>query len=46
MTVFAEDDRGGLYVRNFGGDRGRPGYEDLKLTMRLRRASVRTPKRV
>jgi hypothetical protein len=36
MTVFAEDDLGGLYISNFGGDRGRPGYEDLKLTMRPR----------
>jgi hypothetical protein len=38
MTVFAEDDLGGLYISNFGGDRGRPGYEDLKLTMRPRLA--------
>jgi hypothetical protein len=34
MTVFAEDDLGGLYISNFGGSRGRPGYEEVKLTMR------------
>jgi hypothetical protein len=35
-TVFAEDDLGGLYISNFGGSSGRPGYEELKLTMRPR----------
>jgi hypothetical protein len=34
MTVFAEDDLGGLYLSNFGGSRSRPGYEEVKLTMR------------
>jgi hypothetical protein len=38
MTVFAEDDLGGLYLSNFGGSRGRPGLEELKLTMRPRLA--------
>jgi hypothetical protein len=38
MTVFAEDDLGGLYISNFGGSRGRPGYEEVKLTMRPRLA--------
>jgi hypothetical protein len=38
MTVFAEDDLGGLYISNFGGSRGRPGLEDLKLMMRPRLA--------
>jgi hypothetical protein len=36
MTVFAEDDLGGLYISNFGGSSGRPGYEEVKLTMRPR----------
>jgi hypothetical protein len=38
MTVFAEDDLGGLYLSNFGGSHGRPGYEEVKLTMRPRLA--------
>jgi hypothetical protein len=38
MTVFAEDDLGGLYLSNFGGSRSRPGYEEVKLTMRPRLA--------
>jgi hypothetical protein len=38
MTVFAEDDFGDLYISNFGGSRGRPGLEELKLTMRPRLA--------
>lgn len=38
MTVFAEDDLGGLYISNFGCSRGRPGYEEVKLTMRPRLA--------
>jgi hypothetical protein len=38
MTVFAEDDLGGLYLPNFGGSRGRPGYEEVKLTLRPRLA--------
>ena len=38
LTVFAEDDLGGLYLSNFGGSRGRPGLEELKLTMRPRLA--------
>ena len=38
MTVFAEDDLDGLYISNFGGSRGRPGLEELKLTMRPRLA--------
>jgi hypothetical protein len=38
MTVFAEDDLGGLYLSNFGGSRGRPGCEGVKLTMRPRLA--------
>ena len=38
MTVYAEDDLGGLYISNFGGSRGRPGYEEVKLTMRPRLA--------
>jgi hypothetical protein len=38
MRVFAEDDLGGLYLSSFGGSRGRPGYEELKLTMRPRLA--------
>jgi hypothetical protein len=38
MTVFAADDLGGLYISNFGGSRGRPGLEELKLTMRPRLA--------
>jgi hypothetical protein len=36
MTVYAEDDLGGLYLSNFGGSSSRPGYEELKLTMRPR----------
>jgi hypothetical protein len=38
MTVSAEDDLGGLYISSFGGSRGRPGYEEVKLTMRPRLA--------
>jgi hypothetical protein len=38
MLVFAEDDLGGLYVSNFGGSHGRPGYEEVKLTLRPRLA--------
>jgi hypothetical protein len=38
MTVFAEDDLGGLYISNFGGSSGRPGYAEVKLTMRPRLA--------
>ena len=38
MTIFAEDDLGGLYISEFGGSRGRPGYEEVKLTMRPRLA--------
>jgi hypothetical protein len=38
MTVFAEDDLGGLYLPNFGGSRSRPGYEEVKLTLRPRLA--------
>lgn len=38
MTVFAEDDLGGLYLSNFGGSDSRPGYEEVKLTMRPRLA--------
>ena len=38
MTVFAEDNLGGLYISNFGGSRSRPGYEELKLRMRPRLA--------
>jgi hypothetical protein len=38
MTVFAEDDLGGLYLSNFGGSCGRPGYEEVKLTLRPRLA--------
>jgi hypothetical protein len=38
MAVFAEDDLGGLYIGNFGGSGGRPGLEELKLTMRPRLA--------
>ncbi|HEX3714224.1 MAG TPA: hypothetical protein VHV09_15635 [Trebonia sp.] len=37
-TVFAEDDLGGLYLSNFGGSSGRPGYEEVKLSMRPRLA--------
>jgi hypothetical protein len=33
MTVFAEDDLGGLYLYNSGGSSGRPGCEEVKLTM-------------
>ena len=36
MTVYAEDDLGGLHISNFGGSRGRPGYEEVKLTFRPR----------
>jgi hypothetical protein len=36
MTVSAEDDLGGLYLSNFGGGGGRPGYEEVKLTLRPR----------
>jgi hypothetical protein len=46
MTVFAEDDLGGLYISGFGGSRGRPGYEEVKLTFRPRlapRASLLMP---
>jgi hypothetical protein len=38
MLVFAEDDLGGLYISNFGGSRGRPGCEEVKLTLRPRLA--------
>ena len=38
MLVFAEDDLGGLYISNFGGSSGRPGYEAVKLTLRPRLA--------
>lgn len=38
VTVFGEDDLGGLYLSNFGGSRGRPGYQEVKLTMRPRLA--------
>ena len=38
MSVFAEDDLGGLYISNFGGSGGRPGYEEVKLTLRPRLA--------
>jgi hypothetical protein len=38
VTVFAEDDLGGLYLSNFGGSRSRPGHEEVKLTMRPRLA--------
>jgi hypothetical protein len=38
MLVFAEDDCGGLYISNFGGSSGRPGYEEVKLTLRPRLA--------
>jgi hypothetical protein len=38
MTVFAEDDLGGLYISTFGGSRSRPGYAEVKLTMRPRLA--------
>lgn len=38
MLVFAEDDLGGLYISNFGGSSGRPGYEEVKLTLRPRLA--------
>ena len=37
-SVAAEDDLGGLYLSNFGGSRSRPGYEEVKLTMRPRLA--------
>lgn len=37
-TVFAQDDLGGLYLSSFGGSSGRPGYEEVKLTMRPRLA--------
>ena len=36
MTVFAEDDLGGLYISNFGGSTGRLECEEVKLTMRPR----------
>jgi hypothetical protein len=38
MTVSAEDDLGGLYLSNFGGSSSRPGYQEVKLTMRPRLA--------
>jgi hypothetical protein len=38
LTVFAEDDLGGLYLSNFGGSSSRPGHEEVKLTMRPRLA--------
>lgn len=38
MTIFAEDDLGGLYLSNFGGSSSRPGYQEVKLTMRPRLA--------
>ena len=43
MTIFAEDDLGGLYISEFGGSRGRPGYEEVKLTMRPRLAPGARP---
>jgi hypothetical protein len=36
VSVSAEDDLGGLYISNFGGSFGRPGYEQVKLTFRPR----------
>jgi hypothetical protein len=33
MTVFAEDDLGGLYLSNFGGTCSRPGYQEVKLEL-------------
>jgi hypothetical protein len=36
MKVFAEDDLGGLYLSNYGGGSARPGYEEVKFTMRPR----------
>ena len=38
MTVFAEDDLGGLYLSNFGGSLSCPGYEEVKLELRPRLA--------
>ena len=38
MTVFAEDDLGGLYLSNFGGSCSRPGYHEVKLELRPRLA--------
>jgi hypothetical protein len=38
MTVFAEDDLGGLYLSNFGGSCSRPGYQEVKLELRPRLA--------
>jgi hypothetical protein len=38
VPIFAEDDLGGLYLCNFGGSRGRPEYEEVKLTFRPRLA--------
>jgi hypothetical protein len=40
ITVFAEDDLGGLYLSNFGGSRGHPGHEKVKLTLRPRLSPV------
>jgi hypothetical protein len=36
VSVSAEDDLGGLYISNFGGSSGRPGYEQVNLTFRPR----------
>ena len=38
MTVFAEDDLGGLYLSNFGGSLSCPGYQEVKLEPRPRLA--------
>jgi hypothetical protein len=38
MTVFAEDNLGGLYLSESGGSRRRPEYEEVKLTFRPRLA--------
>ena len=38
MTVFAEDDLGGLYLSNSGGSLSCPGYEEVKLELRPRLA--------
>jgi hypothetical protein len=34
MTVFAEDDLGGLCLSNSGGSCSRPGYQEVKLELR------------
>jgi hypothetical protein len=38
VTVFAEDDLGGLYLSNSGGSGSRQGYEEVKLELRPRLA--------